>query len=62
MKLKYDKTLSSFAVGFNLCRFTMVRVVFNGQVLRVAGRGLHSSTFRLNVSALSGIGVHFGVV
>jgi hypothetical protein len=26
------------------------------------GRGLHSSTFRLNLSALCGIGVHLGVV
>jgi hypothetical protein len=26
------------------------------------GRGLHSSTFRLNVSALRGIGVHLGGV
>jgi len=25
-------------------------------------RGLHSSTFRLNLSALCGIGVHLGVV
>jgi len=26
------------------------------------GRGLHSSTFRLNFSAFCGIGVHLGVV
>jgi len=28
----------------------------------IAGRGLHSSTFRLNLSAFCGIGVHQGVV
>jgi len=28
----------------------------------VAGRGLHSSTFRLNFSACCGIGVHLGVL
>ena len=26
------------------------------------GRGLHSSTFRLNLSAFRGIGVHLGVI
>ena len=31
-----------------------------GHANGAAGRGLHSSTFRLNVSALCGIGVHFG--
>jgi hypothetical protein len=29
---------------------------------RVGGRGSHSSTFRLTLSALSGIGVHIGVI
>ena len=28
----------------------------------VAGRGLHSSAFRLNLSAFYGIGVHLGAV
>jgi hypothetical protein len=31
-------------------------------VRRPVVRGLHSPTFRLNVSALCGIGVHLGVV
>jgi len=29
---------------------------------RLTGRGLHSSTFRLNISAFCGTGVHLGVV
>jgi hypothetical protein len=38
------------------------RVLSDVVVDEVDGRGLHSSTFRLNLSALCGIGVHLGVV
>jgi hypothetical protein len=33
-----------------------------GEVFGVVGRGLHSSTFLLNLSALCGIGVSIGAV
>jgi hypothetical protein len=33
-----------------------VRLASRGAELRVGGRGLHSSTFQLNLSALNGIG------
>ena len=32
----------------------------HGLIAQVVGRGLHSSTFRLNLSAFCGRGVHYG--
>jgi hypothetical protein len=53
LKLKYDEPLSNFAFKFNLRRYLLaVRTLFFNLVL---GRGLHSSTFRLNVSTFCGI-------
>jgi len=39
-------------------------IEFRNGMLNVSpiGRGLHSSTFRLNLSAFCGMGVHVGVV
>jgi hypothetical protein len=62
LKLKYDKPLSNFAFKFNLRRYTMVgRAVEADEPLMdagldsLSGRGLHSSTFRINVSIFCGI-------
>jgi len=71
LKLKYDKRLSKFFFQFVLAapvqrghRVHHPAGVFGdhrggrrGQ--RVVGRGSHSSTFQLNVSAFCGIGVSF---
>jgi len=63
LKLKHDGLLSNFGFKFNLRRYAAVRVfqAVNAQVKgdKLDGRGLHSSTFQLNVSALCGIGGAF---
>ena len=43
---------------------TLCRMTVSGceNLLDIAGRGSHSSTFRLNLSAFCGIGLHLGVV
>ena len=41
-----------------LAPFRYTELMFSAAV----GRGLYSSTFRLNLSAFCGIGVHLGVV
>jgi hypothetical protein len=52
LKLKNDGLVSSFALNFNLRRYTQAAMQ---QLLK--GRGSHSSTFRLNLSAFHGIRV-----
>jgi hypothetical protein len=71
LKLLYDKLLSNFAFNFSLHRYTLVlfilfpflrRDVRRASVpahLLLTGRGLHSSTFWLNVSAFCGVGGAF---
>ena len=62
MKLEYDGLLSSFAFKFNLRRYNKGPVlpafVYTASVTNdmKLGKGLHSSTFQLNVSSLYGIG------
>jgi hypothetical protein len=61
LKLDYDETLTNFAFNFNLRRCTSVVLSFLLLLYGTAGgavygRGLHSSNFRLNVSALCGMG------
>ena len=56
LKLECDMMLSTSAFKFNVRRYTLVREAVGqpglGRVLVVdGGRDLHSSTFRLNVSA-----------
>ena len=46
LKLQYDESLSSFAFKFNLCRYNKAA----REMARVRGRGLHLSTFQLNLS------------
>jgi hypothetical protein len=41
---------------------SMRRLLMLVLLAAVARRGLHSSTFQLNVSAFCGIGVHLGVI
>ena len=61
MKLKCDKLLSSFAFKFKLRRYSMAcfdcmcKTRFVDLLPVALGRGLHSSTFRLNVSTFSWI-------
>ena len=66
MKLNYDELLSSFAFKINLRRYNEDDDVLAQDVdtllesipvklLELAGRGLHSSTFRLNASTFCGI-------
>ena len=52
MKLEYDEPLSNLAFNINLRRYTVAVLVLRGtgKVVCVFGRGLHSSTFWLNVS------------
>ena len=50
LKLLYDELLSNLAFRFNLRRYTM-----DPAAAAAAGRGLHSSTSRLNVSTFCGI-------
>jgi hypothetical protein len=50
LKLEYDVLLSNFAFGLNLRRYIMVATDVASRGLDISGRGLHSSTFQLNVS------------
>ena len=69
LKLKFDEPLSKFAFKFKLRHYSMggggngpqPRVFTDsaGAASSAGGRGLHSSTFQLNVSALRGIGGAF---
>ena len=57
LNLEHDNLLSDFAFSFNLRRYSQVSIrdyvtQTGGKML---GRGLHSSTFRLNVSTFCGI-------
>jgi len=62
LTLQYDEVLSNLAFRFNLRRYSLVaaggadRTV---RVLDVSGRGSHSFTFQLNLSAFHGIGGAF---
>jgi hypothetical protein len=47
LKVKWDAALSNFAFESELRRYTMVRMA---NLCCIAGRGLHSSTFQLNLS------------
>jgi len=50
LKLQYDESLSNFAFSLRLRRYTLdAPFDFNYGVV-LAGRGLHSSTFQLNLS------------
>jgi hypothetical protein len=66
LKLKHYLLLSTSAFKFNLRRYNLAAGVagakwgiratlITGLLLQVAGRGLHSSTFRLNVSTSCGV-------
>ena len=70
LKLKYDEPPSNFAFKFNLRHCILAsgsgRWLHEGAVtnffvvrLQTDGRGLHSSTCQLNVSAFCGIGGAF---
>ena len=54
LELKHDGLLPNFAFKFNLRRYTMGAAVGTArEIVRgegVQGRGLHSSTFQLNLS------------
>ena len=50
LKLKHDEPLSTFAFNCNLRRYTVVRLAAVHRTVLPPGRGLHSSTFRLNLS------------
>jgi len=54
LELKYYKPLSNFAFKINLCRYTLGTAGVDA--LRQRGRGLHSFTSQLNLSAFNGIG------
>ena len=59
LKLEHEKALSKYAFKFNLRRSTKVETLVDWRLNRpmvVLGRGLHSSTFQLNLSALHVIG------
>jgi len=57
LKLKCDIPLSTFALNFNLCREITVDLWSLGVILYelFVGRGLHSSTFQLILSAFGRI-------
>ena len=55
LKLNYDEMLSNVAFKFNMRRHSLVhmldhRLMREDIVLLLVGRGLHSSTFQLNLS------------
>jgi hypothetical protein len=63
LKLEYDEPLSNFAFNTNLCLSIEVAAVhvncaisklMKHKLMCNMGRGLHSSTFQLNVSAFVG--------
>ena len=58
LKLNCDILLSTSAFKFNLRRYNMamIETLRNGTLALAGTRGLHSSTFHLNLSALYGIG------
>jgi len=56
LKLNCDEPLSTSAFKFNLRQYTVGVARYEEAALRLVGRGLHSSTFRLNLSALYGKG------
>ena len=60
LKRHCDVLLSTVAFKFNL-RFYITETPLLDRLLDALGRGLHSSTFRLNVSALCEMGVHLGL-
>ena len=73
LNLRYDGLLSDVAFRFNLRRYNQggrenVEEAFAYVVqeyltdITASGRGLHSFTSRLNLSAFHGIGVRVGVV
>jgi len=49
LKLQYDEPLSNFAFKFNLRRYNKALKEVNAVV---HGRGIHSSTFKLNISTV----------
>jgi hypothetical protein len=62
LKLQYDEQLSNFAFKFNFRRYTKEGYYIGREVAAgdpEHGRGLHSFTFQLNVSASYGIGGAF---
>jgi hypothetical protein len=57
LKLEYDELLSSFAFKFSLRRYMKGGDLFRAKLRKeLTGRGLHSSTFQLNVSGFYGRG------
>jgi len=50
LKLKHDKLVSSFAFIFNLRRYIKAQKGMQLPEANIMGRGLHSSTFQLNLS------------
>ena len=56
LKLKCDELLSNFAFNFNMRRYMAAMTWPASFKVDADGRGLHSSTFRLNLSAFCGIG------
>jgi hypothetical protein len=58
LKLICNDPLSNFAFKFNLRHYTMALAI-QSKMSEVLGRGSHSSTFRLNVSAFCGSGGRF---
>jgi len=64
LKLDYDEPLSNSAFKFNLRRYMTVCALglVIMVILGVLGRGLHSFTSQLNLSAFYEKGVRVGVV
>jgi len=53
LKLKYEKLVSNFDFNYSLRRYDKGKPTLVGACVgAIAGRGLHSSTFRLNLRAL----------
>ena len=64
LKLEQEKLLSNFAFKFNLRRYTQGGPGMPEMLTptsAIMGRGLHSFTFQLHVSAFCGIGGAFSV-
>jgi hypothetical protein len=62
LKLKYHKLPSMLLQFCFQIQLAPLHIGTLPQLKKLDGRGLHSSTFRLNLSAFCGIGVHLGVV